>query len=123
MHMRNLSWEEIEQLAKELAAKVTASGFAPDYLFGIAVGGLVPLGLMARELHTQRVATVSAHAYDIKTKERGELVISHLPALDVQGASVLLIDEIADSGTTLAHIALALREKCNTGEIKTATLV
>ena len=118
-----ISWNEIEELAQELADAIRASGFNPDYLFGIAVGGLVPLALLSRALKVKNVVTISAHAYEFDSTKRGELVVTHMPAIDVQGKKVLLIDEIADSGETLTHLARLLRERCNIGELKTATLV
>lgn len=117
-----LDWKNVERLSSALADKISAAGFVPDHLFGVAVGGLVPLVLVARKLHTQNVMTVAAHSYDERTNIQGEFVITHLPEVDLRGASILLLDEIADSGTTLARVAEELKRTCHPASLKTATL-
>ena len=52
MEKKYFSWEDISTLSEELALKIKASGFAPDYLVGITVGGLIPLGLFAKKVNT-----------------------------------------------------------------------
>ena len=119
--MDNISWEKIAQLIKELADKIKASGFEPDYLIGITVGGFVPLALLAKELDINRVLTASASSYD-DAKKRGKLNIMHIPKVDLSDKKVLLVDEIVDSGETLRHISKAIIHDCKISKLKTATL-
>lgn len=115
-----LSWQDVERLMGELADTIVASGFKPDYLVGITSGGLIPLAFLARKLGARNVLTVSASSYS--DTGRGELVISNVPSADLAGKTVLLIDDIADTGITLREVARRLREQCNADGIKTATL-
>ncbi len=116
-----LSWGDIERLAKELAQKVRDSGFQPDYLIGIAIGGLVPLTLIAKELDTKNVATISARSYGLTAQ--GKLEITALPDIDLSDKKVLLVDEVADHGTTLRHVSNLILERYKVKEVRSAVLV
>lgn len=120
--IKRLSWREVEGLSAILARAVLSSGFEPDYLIGIALGGLVPLALLAKRLGIRNTATISAHSYDAKTKKRGRLIVSPLPSVNLRGARVVLVDEIADSGKTLARVASLLKSR-GVRELKTAVLI
>ncbi len=115
-----LSWEELEDLVTKLAEQITASGFKPDCLVGIAVGGLIPLAILSRRLNNKNVTTITARSYE--NGVQNDLHISTKPGLDLTGKSVLLIDEIADSGRTLTEIGKLLKETYSVGEIKIATV-
>ncbi len=119
----HISWSRLEKLAAQLAHAVKASGFKPDYVIGIAMGGLIPLALVAERLNVKNVATVAAHSYDEKTKKRGKLIISHVPNLSARGKKILLVDEIADTGETFRVVSKVLREKCGAAHIKVAAIV
>lgn len=116
-----LSWEQIAELCKKLATTVKTSGFEPDYLVGITVGGLIPLGLLAEELDIRNILIVSASSYE--GKEQREIEIRYLPNIDLTGKRILLIDEVSETGKTLKHIASLLKEKYQPSELRTATLV
>lgn len=117
----DLSWEDVESLTRQLADAIRASGYKPEYLIGITVSGLFPLGLLAKEFDTKDVAVVSARSYDDRTQ--GKLEITALPKVDLRGKDVLLVDEIADRGTTLKHISEVITRDYGVRELKTATLV
>lgn len=117
----DVSWEDIEQLTKELANRIRAGGFVPGHLVGITVSGLFPLGLLAKEFDTKDVVVVSARSYT--DREQGKLEVTALPKIDLEGQKVLLVDEIADRGTTLKHISEMLIREYKVKELKTATLV
>ena len=119
----HISWNKLEMLAAQLARTIEASGFKPDYVVGIAMGGLIPLALVADRLKVKRVATISARSYDEKTKKRGKLVISHVPQIKARGKKILLVDEIADTGETFKAVSEVLRDKCGAKNIKTAAIV
>lgn len=118
--MSNLSWNEVEKSAQELADKIKASNFEPDYLIGIAIGGLIPLGLLAKKLDINDIATITVSSYDGRDKK--ELEITYLPKIDLSNKKVLLVDEIAETGETLKQICDILTGQYGVKELKTATL-
>ena len=117
----NLSWRQVEQLASRLTRAVRSSGFKPQCLIGITVSGLFPLALVAKEFDTKDVAVVSARSYN--ARKQGKLKVTALPKIELRGKRVLLVDEIADRGTTLRHISKILIRDYKVKELKTATLV
>lgn len=116
-----MSWEKIIELSKKLGESIRASGFEPDYLVGITVGGLIPLGLLAEELDIRNILNVSASSYEGKAQR--EIEITYLPNIDLTGKKVLLIDEVSETGQTLEYMASLLKEKYQLSELRTATLV
>ena len=117
----NLSWRQIEQLSEKLAKAVRRSGFKPQCLIGITVGGVFPLALLAKTLRTKDIATISARSYS--ERKQGKLRITALPKINLRGKRVLLVDEIADRGTTLKYISKLLMRQYKVRELKTAVLV
>ena len=116
----DLSWQQIEDLSKKLAAEIAESGFRPDYLIGITVGGIIPLALLAEELDISNVITVSATSYE--GKERGETKVTYLPEIDLRGKKALLIDEVAETGETLKELSKILLDRYGLSELKTVTV-
>jgi hypoxanthine phosphoribosyltransferase len=116
-----LSWEQVAELSQKLARTVEQSGFKPDYLIGVTVGGLIPLGLLAEELDIRNIVTISANSYD--KREQKEITVTYLPDIDLAGKKLLLIDEVSETGKTLQHLTSLLKEKYGPGELRTAVLV
>src|SRR3989344_4110842 len=99
----DLSWKQLERLVRKFANKIFPGSWKPQCLIGITVGGIIPLALLADEFGTKNIATVSARSYS--KKRQGKLRITSLPEIDLRGKRVLLVDEIADRGTTLKRIS------------------
>ena len=118
--MKKLSWEQTDKGFEELADKIKASGFKPDYIIGITTGGLIPLYFLAKKLNLDNILTVSASSYE-KDKQK-KLEITYVPDRDLSNKKVLLVDEIVETGVSLKGVVEALTKKCNIGELKTATL-
>ncbi|MBI2610807.1 phosphoribosyltransferase [Candidatus Kaiserbacteria bacterium] len=116
-----VSWRRVQELAKLLARKVRARKFRPDCIVGVTVGGLVPLALLAGELGTKDVATISVRSYGRRRK--GKLRVTALPKVDLRGKKVLLVDEIVDGGHTLRHVSHILKRDYGAAEVRAATLV
>ena len=105
----------------ELAGKIKASGFKPDYIVGITTGGLIPLYFLAKKLDDMdNILTVSATSYDKDRKK--DLKILYLPKVDLSGKKILLVDEIAETGDTLKAMSDIMVNQYKVSELKTATL-
>ena len=118
--MQEISWGEIEEATERLGTSISSSGFEPEFLIGITLGGLIPLTLLAKQLKIKDVLTIHAHSYE-KT-EKKDLLIKYPPNADLRGKRVLLVDEIADTGETLRAISKILTEEYG-AILKTAVLV
>ncbi len=120
--MTKLTWDDIETMTDELARKIRASGFAPEYIIGITMGGLIPLFFLAKKLErVSNILTVSASSYD-KNKKR-DFRVSYLPNIDLSSKKVLLVDEISGTGGTLKEVSNILVRSYRIAELKTATLI
>ncbi|MBI2064987.1 MAG: hypothetical protein HYT62_02980 [Candidatus Yanofskybacteria bacterium] len=118
--MKKLSWEDVGKIIDELANKIKASDFKPDYIIGITTGGLIPLYFLAKKLDIDSILTVSASSYE--KDEQKELKINYLPEVDLGDKNLLLVDEIAETGTSLKGVCNAMIDKYQPRELKTATL-
>lgn len=114
-----ISWEYFGQLSAYLAEHLAVEG--SELIVGIARAGLFPATAVAcalrRDLLPVRV-----------TRRQNDLVVTKHPvwkvdvSADVDGKVVAVIDEIADTGETLALVAKRVREKGAT-RVLTASLV
>lgn len=92
------TWHEMHREATDLADKLRPLGPWKG-IVAIARGGLVPAAIVARVLNIRLVETICIAVYDGKVK--GALnVLRPAPADVGDGEGWLLIDDVADSGTT-----------------------
>ena len=118
--MQRLSWSDVETAADLLTQKIRDSGFAPDCLIGITTGGLFPLAMLAKRFGDKSIYTVSTKRHYDGIKDW--ITITYMPTVDLEGKSVLLIDEVTHIGTTIQSVADILRAQYKVGCVKTATL-
>lgn len=99
--------ETIAQRNRELAAEIKAA--APERLLVIAVlkGSFIFAADLIRALHTAGLAPevefVSLSSYREGTVSSGLVTILHDVESDVRGRDVVLVDDILESGRTLAY--------------------
>ena len=108
-----LTWETFGVAARELAQQVYDSGFRPHVVVAIARGGLVPGGAVAYALGTKGVGTLNVEFYtDIgQTLDDPRVLPPLMDTSDLPGAHVLVVDDVADSGRTLALVMEMLAAK------------
>ncbi|MDQ4500828.1 phosphoribosyltransferase [Sinomonas sp. ASV322] len=101
-----LSWPDFGTAARDLAADVVASGFEPDVVVAIARGGLLLAGAVAYALGTKSCGALNVEFYTGIDERLPEPVVLP-PLLDeasVHAKRVLLVDDVSDSGRTLAKV-------------------
>jgi hypoxanthine phosphoribosyltransferase len=107
-----LTWERFGTASRELAQQIADSGFRADIVVAIARGGLLPAGALAYALGTKAAGTLNVEFYtDIEETLPDPVVLE--PLLDtsaVTGKRLLVVDDVADSGRTLALVMEMLRE-------------
>jgi hypoxanthine phosphoribosyltransferase len=106
-----IGWAEFGRLANVLAAEMIRADYRPDVVLGVANAGVFVGGALAPVL-------------------RADLVHLHLPGRGAEvealpslaGKSVLVVDDTADTGRTLAK-AVALAKKARAAKVRTAVVV
>jgi hypoxanthine phosphoribosyltransferase len=99
--------EEIRQRVDELGREIASAypNHEPVTIVGVLTGSLVFLADLIRRLDLPlRIALIQASSYRGETTSPGELRIHPEMALDVRGRHVLLLDDILDTGRTLARL-------------------
>ena len=117
-----LQWSDFAAASRELAIRVRASDFHPDVVIAIARGGLLLAGAMSYALGTKNCGSINVEFYTGIDERLPEPVLS-APMLDapaLAGKRVLLVDDVSDSGHTLALVTRLLGETAM--EVRTATL-
>lgn len=117
-----LDWDQFGEAARSLAGEVLRSGFRPDVVIAIARGGLLLAGAISYALGTKQCGSINVEFYTDIEKVLPEPVV-HPPMLDapaLAGKRVLLVDDVSDSGRTLAKVLDLLTEVG--AEVRTATL-
>ncbi len=115
-----ISWQKADAMCAKLAAKVKRA-FRPDVLVGISRGGLAPLRLLSDYLEVRELGVVGVKFYSAVGKTKGKPVVTQRLNVAVGGKKVLVIDDVADSGKTLA-LVVGMLKKRGAKTVKTATL-
>lgn len=105
-----VTWDDLDRLVAELAARL-AAGPRPDVVLAISRGGLVPAGMLGYRLGWRDMLLAAVVAYDDEQGFRGSAEFLQFPSDEqIRGKRVLVIDEVWDSGTTIAAVSKRIRE-------------
>lgn len=106
-----LTWEEVGHATDDIARQVVDSGFAPKIIIAIARGGLVPAGALTYKLGVKLTDAINVEFYtDVETTRPDPILLA--PMLDsasISNQRILIVDDVADSGRTLALVIKLLR--------------
>ncbi|MGO9629698.1 MAG: xanthine phosphoribosyltransferase, partial [Xanthobacteraceae bacterium] len=98
-----VSWDQFHRDSRALAWRLTGAG-PFEAIVCITRGGLVPAAIVARELGIKLIETICVSSYT--GTSQGELMVLKNVAASVialgsgQGARVLLVDDLVDTGNT-----------------------
>ena len=106
-----LGWDEFGDASRELARNIHGSGFVPDVVVAIARGGLLLAGAVAYALDVKSCGALNAEFYTGVDARLDEPVIlaPYLDEVSLAGKKVLLVDDVSDSGRTLAMVLDLIR--------------
>ena len=121
----HVDWPQYNTLVERLALSVNESGFRFNQIICLARGGL-RVGDVLSRIFDQPLAILSTHSYTSEGGTiRGELVIAeHMTMTKPRlGDRVLIVDDMVDSGHTLAAVHQELpRRFPHIVDLKTAVL-
>ncbi len=116
--------ERIQARVAELAREIAADYHnRPLTIVGVLTGSLIFLADLVRHLDLPlRIGLIQASSYRGNATTPGELHIQPELVPDVRGRHVLLIDDILDTGQTLAYLSDHLRN-LGTASLRVAVLL
>jgi hypoxanthine phosphoribosyltransferase len=117
-----LEWAGVGPATRELDQIIRDDDFEPDVILAVARGGLIVAASLAYALGVKNTWTINVEFYT-GVDERLELpiILPPVPELvDLDDAKVLVADDVADTGETLALV----KAFCGTrvGEVRVAAL-
>lgn len=105
-----VSWDQFHRDARALAWRLSANKDQWKAIVCITRGGLVPAAVIARELGIRVIETVCVASYhDYAEQGQMQVMKEIAPALlQNEGADVLIIDDLTDTGKTAAVVRAML---------------
>jgi hypoxanthine phosphoribosyltransferase len=103
-----VTWDDLDALVARLAEQL-ASGSPPDVVLAISRGGLVPAGMLAYRLGWRNMLVGSVVVYDDEGRMGDVRFLEFPPDEQLRDKRVLVIDEVWDSGTTIAAVVERIR--------------
>lgn len=106
-----LTWEGFGAAGRALAQQVADSGYQPEIVIAVARGGLLPAGHLAYALGLKLADAINVEFYtDVHQTLPDPVLLA--PLLDresMHGKRLIVVDDVADSGRTLALVLELLR--------------
>lgn len=95
-------WQDIEDMTSDIIQQIAVDGdgFKPDYVVGLTRGGLIPATMISHYFQ------VPMHTLEIKLRDHAVKPESNkwMAQDAVDGKKILIIDDINDTGDTLAWL-------------------
>jgi len=121
---KHVLWNDVEVMCKAVHEEAVKDTFNPDLIIGLSRGGLIPLGLLAGEkMFDQRnTLSIAVSSYD-RTKQGNITLLLPVHTENLRDyKSVLVVDDLIDSGKTMAFVVALLKKDLPEATIKTAVL-
>lgn len=100
----HVSWDQLHRDARALAWRLDGQGPADTgwrAIVAITRGGMAPAMIVARELDIRVIDTISVKSYNKQDRSEAKVIKSPDAELMGDGAGILIIDDLVDSGKTL----------------------
>ena len=117
-----LSWEELNGHVESLAQQIhdLPQAQRPDAILAISRGGLVPGAMLAYRLGIRDLLIAVAEHYDADGRRPAPTIARMPPDESLKWRSILIVDEVWESGRTLALVAE--RARAAGADVRTAVV-
>jgi uncharacterized protein len=117
MLKESITYTQFRKVALEICNKITIK---PDCILAIARGGMFLGAQLAYDLNVKQIHTVNIKYYTgINTRLKNPLLMSGLDLSLLEGRNILIVDDIADTGTTINFLLEIIP---SSSKIKIATI-
>jgi hypoxanthine phosphoribosyltransferase len=101
-----MSWADLGVGSRQLAQEVCDDGYRPDMVLAIARGGLLVAGALGYALGVKNTFTMNVEFYTgVDERLEMPMILPPVPDLVDSGETrVLIADDVADTGATLALV-------------------
>lgn len=100
-----ISHDQFVEDVRAIAAKLANDQWQPDFLIGVGRGGLVPGAYLS---HASGMTLLSVD-YSSQVFAFADELLRQLATKSIDGKKLLIVDDINDSGTTIAQLRAALK--------------
>ena len=106
MEREILTWDLYGTAIRQLASQIADDGYQADVILGIARGGLIPAGSLGYALSIKNTYVINVEYYTgVDTRLDVPVILPpFLEMVGLDGADILVVDDVADTGHTLAKV-------------------
>ncbi len=104
--LRYIDQDRFVAQVRALAALIANDQWKPDYILGIGRGGLVPAVFLS---HATLIPLLSVD-HSTQVAPFGDDLLKRIAAQTAVGTRILIVDDINDSGRTIAYLRRAIRD-------------
>jgi uncharacterized protein len=119
---RRATWSDIDRWAGAVADRVRDAGAVPETIVGLTRGGWVPARLLCDRLGVHRLVSLRAQHWGITATRTGAAALTEGLSGPVRGRAVLVVDDITDTGDSLALAVDHVRAR-RPARVESATLL
>lgn len=120
---RLATWADLETWGGTVSAKVRAAGHLPEAIVGLTRGGWVPARLVADRLGVKRLLALQTAHWGVTATKDGHATLTERLSGAVEGVPVLVVDDITDTGESLALAVEHVRSQGRPSRVETATFL
>ena len=117
----HLRWDDVQSLSVKVAEAIKKDGYKPDLIAAVSRGGFDPARILCDQLGIRRLASLQIEYYvDINETGKSPRIVYPLNT-DVNGLTVLVVDDVSDTGISLEVAKDHVLQK-GASEVRVATL-
>jgi uncharacterized protein len=119
---RRATWADVDRWAEAIAREVRARDHAPETIVGLTRGGWVPARLLCDHLGVKRLLSLRAQHWGVTATKSGAAELTEGLSGSPTGQTVLVVDDITDTGESLA-LAVAHVQAQQPSRLESAALL
>jgi uncharacterized protein len=119
---RRATWADVEGWADSVADRVRAARAIPEAIVGLTRGGWVPGRLLCDRLGVHRLVSLRAQHWGVTATKTGAAALTEGLSGPVRGERVLVVDDITDTGDSIALAVENVRAQ-RPASLESATLL